>query len=124
MYLEVPRLACEEFRVKLSRDTGTSLSAADCARLLGITFHCKGGEQVTLQSNPGRYYVCLGDAIGAQTIGAQTVAVVVPNHLKVTWWCYREAAEVHLLPEGVGKIAVCYYKGEAGAHTRSLFSST
>ena len=44
--------ACVEFRVKLSRDTGTSLPAAVCEELLGGTFGGPAGEQVSLQSKP------------------------------------------------------------------------
>jgi hypothetical protein len=43
------------FRVQLSRDTGTNLTAADCAGLLSSTFEVdEGGELVSLESNPGR----------------------------------------------------------------------
>jgi hypothetical protein len=53
---EARRRACAAFRVKLRRDTGTNLPAADCEELLDTAFEpaAEGGEQVTLQSNPGR----------------------------------------------------------------------
>jgi hypothetical protein len=50
---EARRRACVEFRVKLSRDTGTNLSAAACEGLMATTF-IYDGEPVSLQSNPGR----------------------------------------------------------------------
>jgi len=64
------------FRVKLSRDTGTDLTAADCERLLD-NYECVsgGGEQVSLQNNPGLFYACLGTAIAYQSL-----TLVLPNH--------------------------------------------
>ena len=56
--------------------------------------------------DPGLFYVCLGEAIAAQRIVA-----LVPNHVKVAWYCYREAAEVHMHPGGMGKLADCHYIG-------------
>ena len=83
--------ACAEFRVKLSRDTGVNLPAATCEVLLNTIFNGQGGEpDVSLQSNPGRFYEALGGVIADQTI-----PLVLPDHLKVAWYCYREAAEVH-----------------------------
>ena len=92
MDLEARHQACKEFHVKLRRrDTGVNLDAFVCARLLGNTFErVSGGEQVTLQSNPGPFYMGLGEAIAHQKL-----ALVLPNHPKVAWWCCREAAEVH-----------------------------
>jgi TPR repeat protein len=106
---EARRRACVEFRVKLSRDTGVNLTAAACAELLEktLTLNDSGEQaQITLQSNPGLFYAGLGEAIVDQRI-----AFVVPNHLKVAWWCYREAAEVHQHPGGMHKLAYCYYGG-------------
>jgi TPR repeat protein len=37
--------------------------------------------------------------------------LVVPDHLKVAWFCYREAAEVHKHPGGTGRLAWCYDTG-------------
>ena len=110
---ETMRRASVAFRLKLSRDTGVNLPAADCEALLGTTFsgvllhdgrrlglNGEDGEEVTLQSNPGRFCVYLGEAIADQTIG-----IVIPNRLQVACWCFREAAE-------------------AGAYARPLVSST
>jgi len=76
---EARRRACVEFRAKLSRDTGVSLTAAACEALLGheLTLPHSGGE-VTLQSNPGQYYASIGAAI-------LNKKVVVPDHLTVAW---------------------------------------
>jgi len=65
-----------------------------------------GGEVVTLHSNPGLFYAGLGESIADQTI-----ALVLPNRLKVAWWCYREAAEVHAHRAGMRKLALCYHSG-------------
>jgi hypothetical protein len=52
------RRACVAFRVKLRRDTGVDLAAAVCERLLGSTFQDEeGGEEVTLERDPGLFYV-------------------------------------------------------------------
>ena len=99
---EARRRACVEFRAKLSRDTGVNLTAVTSEALVGATF-----EGTTLQSNPGRFYARLGDAIAIQTL-----ALVVPNHEKVTWWCYREAAEIHTNPVGMHCLAGCLYFGQ------------
>ena len=101
---EARRRACVAFRGKLSRDTGIDLSATNCEGLLSGTFEGEGGEEVSLKSDPGLFYVCLGNAIADQTL-------VLPNSYKVAWWCYREAAEVHTHPGGTAKLAVCYYTG-------------
>ena len=54
---EARRRACVAFRVKLSRDTGVNLSAADCESLCEATFQGEGREQqASLQSNPGIFY--------------------------------------------------------------------
>jgi hypothetical protein len=75
---EARRRACVELRAKLSRDTGTNLTTATCEQLLRKTFRpAGGGERVSLQSDPGQFYACLGGAIAAQTLG-----VVLPNHLR------------------------------------------
>jgi TPR repeat protein len=101
------RRACVAFRVKLSRDTGTNLTAADCGELLGSKFKIKNGrEEVSLQSNPGLFYTCLGAAIMDQRL-----PFVEPDHEKVAWWCYREAAEVHKHRGGMSKLASCLYCG-------------
>jgi len=120
---EARRRACVEFRVKLSRDTGTNLPAAVCEELLGGTFGRPGGLQVSLQSNPGLFYSSLGAAIATQMH-----SVVIPNRVMVAWWCCREAAEVYSDPAGMGLLAECYLRGQgvtqAGAYTRPLFGST
>ena len=103
---EARRRACVEFRAKLSRDAGVDLTAAECAVLLDQTFAGEG-EEVTLQSNPGRFYVSLGVAITVQTL-----ALVLPDHEKVAWWCFREAAEVHSQPEGMRRLASSLFLGE------------
>jgi len=101
---EARRRVCVEFRVKLSRDTGVNLNAADCEVLLGTTF---GSGAVSLQRNPGRFYTSSGDAIEEQTL-----ALVLPCRLKVAWWCFREAAEVHEHPVGMGRLGNCLYHGQ------------
>jgi hypothetical protein len=96
------RRECVEFRAKLSRDTGTNLSTAECEGLLGVCFteegggagggpaggRGAGGGPASLQSNPGHFYTCLGQAIRSQTppggIGG-VGGLVVPNQLKVAW---------------------------------------
>jgi hypothetical protein len=101
------RRACVAFRVKLSRDTGANLTAAACEELLGATFTFDdSGERVSLESNPGRFYTFLGTAIADQRL-----ALVHADHLKVAWWCQREAAEVHKHPEGTRVLARCLYHG-------------
>jgi len=103
------RRACVEFRAKLSRDTGVNLPAAACEALLGQTLTLAvSGEEVTLQSNPGLFYTSIGAAYEAQQL-------VVPDHLKVAWFCYREAAEVHQHPAGMGKLAECHLNGRGVA---------
>jgi len=102
---EARRRACVAFRDKLGRDTGATLTAAACAGLLGSTFQCQG-EAVSLQSNPGLFYVCLGEAIADQRI-----ALVLPDRLQVAWWCYREAAEVLKHPVGMRRLAWCLMFG-------------
>ena len=101
---EARHRASVAFRDKLSRDTGVTLTAAACAALLDTTFRGEGGEAVSLQSDPGRFYTSIGDTIKAQTI-------VVPDHLKVAAWCYREAAEVYQYPAGMRQLAVCLSRG-------------
>ena len=92
--------ACVEFRAKLSRDTGVNLTAAQCAALLEAS-EGQGGEEVaSLQSNPGLVYTRLGGALDDQML-----AQVFPDHLKISWWCFREAAEVHKHPMGMGRLA-------------------
>jgi len=95
MDLEAWYRACVELRVKLSRDTGVNLTAAACEGLLSVTFEREGGEQVSLQSDPGLFYTSLGAAIDNQTL-----PLVLPDRLKVAAWCYRVAAEVHTHPPG------------------------
>jgi hypothetical protein len=87
-----------ECRVKLSRDTGANLTTAACEELLGKTFERAGGEQEQLspESNPGLFYTNLGKAIADQSI-----ALGLPDHLMVAWWCHRESAEVHQHPVGM-----------------------
>ena len=131
---EARRHACMELRAKLSRDTGVYLAPAVCEQLLGCVFlgnELDGdveGEVVSLQSHPGRFYVGLGEEIGAQTL-----PIVLPNHsyLKLAWWCFRQAAE-HENATGTDRLGECYYTGrgvtedwpQAGAYTRSHFRST
>ena len=96
----------EEFRDKLSRDTGTSLTAAACEELLGSRFQGEGHE-VTLQSHPGLFYPSLGSSIMDGKL-----PVVRPEHReKVAWWCYREAAEAHNSPQGMHRLGNCYHRG-------------
>jgi len=102
---EARRRACVEFRAKLSRDTGVDLTAAACEALLGHTFALSNGEEITVQGNPGRFYASLGSAI------ADHLAHALPDPLKIAWWCYREAAEVHTHPRGMGKLAACLFSG-------------
>jgi TPR repeat protein len=98
------RRACVEFRSKLSRDTGANLSAAVCEDMLATTFN---GGQVSLQSDPGLFYASMGSAITAQSF-----ALDLRNRSEVACWCYREAAEVHMRPEGMVGLAGCYYTGD------------
>jgi hypothetical protein len=105
---EAMRRACVEFRVKLSRDTGVNLPAAACETLMGLDFSWDDGEEVTLQSDPGRFYTCLGQEVEARTLDISLPA----NHLKIAWGCFREAAEVHKHPRGMGKLAGCLYTGQ------------
>jgi TPR repeat protein len=100
------RRACVEFRLKLSRDTGVNLTAAFCDRLFDSTFTYEGGEQATLESNPGGFYSCLGAAIadGRRVLG-------VPEYMQAACWCFREAAEVHKHPEGMDRLGDCLYRG-------------
>jgi len=95
-----------EFRAKLSRDTGVNLPAAACEGLLDESFEFEG-ELATLQSDPGLFYASLGAAIAKRSL-----AFVLPDHEKVAWWCYREAAEVHEHPGGMGALGDCYYTGQ------------
>jgi hypothetical protein len=56
--------------------------------LLGMYFKtCRDGEEATLLSNPGVFYACLGQAVATQQL-----ALVLPDHMKIAWWCYRQAA--------------------------------
>jgi hypothetical protein len=94
---EAQRRACVEFRAKLSRDTEVNLTAAACEQLLGGTFVPDSGEApVTLESDPGLFYLSVG-----ATIAFQTLALDIPNRMKVAWWCFREAAEVYAHPGGI-----------------------
>ena len=109
MDAEARHRACVEFRDRLSRDTGThhtALTAANCEYLLDTTH--QGGE-VSLHSDPGLFYAYLGEAVRAQTL-----ALDVPNRVKVGWWCFREAAEVHGQPRAMHSLADCYYFGGRG----------
>ena len=36
----------------------------------------------------------------------------LPTRLKVAWWCYRDAAEVHRHPRGMRRLAESYYTGQ------------
>ena len=103
------RRACVAFRGKLSRDTGVTLAAATCESLVGTTFkdQGEGGELVTLQSNPGRFYSGLGAAIMDQQL-----LLGHPDHEKVAWWCSREAAEVHTHPAGMRLLAGSLFHGQ------------
>jgi hypothetical protein len=57
--------------------------------------------------DPGLFYVSLGQAIMDQQL-----PFVLPDHPKVAWYCYREAAHVHKHPWGMRKLAECYYTGQ------------
>ena len=92
------------FSVKLSRDTGVHLTATDCENLLSWSCTWEDGELVTLQSNPGRFYACLGAEVAED--------LDLPNRMKIAWCCYREAAEVHKHRTGMNRLAYCYYRGE------------
>jgi hypothetical protein len=89
---EARRRACVEFRVKLSRDTEVNLTASACASLLGSNFTpADTGEEVTLHTDTACFYWCLGQAI---TFRALLLPFVVPYHMTVAAWCYRQATEV------------------------------
>ena len=54
-------------------------------------------------------YWCLGEAIAFQAL---SLSFVVPDHMTVAAWCYRQAAEVHNSPVGMTKLAPgCYIAG-------------
>jgi hypothetical protein len=57
--------------------------------LLDTTFERVCGEprRVTLHSNPGLFYVCLGEAIADQKLAPWCYL----DHVKVAVWCYRQA---------------------------------
>ena len=102
------RRACVEFRVKLRRDTGVNLTATTCEALLETIVEGEGGgPDVSLQTDPGCFYTSMGVAIEDQTL-----PLVLPDHPKVAWFCYREAAEVHRHPGGMHRLAECYYAGQ------------
>ena len=105
---EARRRACVEFRNKLSRNTRVSLTAAECAEVLGLVVKCTD-ELVTLQSNPGLFYEFLGLTIVNQTLPA--LPFELPNRLKVACFCFREAAEVHKHPGGMRQLALCLLNG-------------
>jgi TPR repeat protein len=106
------RRACEEFRAKLRRDTGTDLPSAFCQVILETCFQGKRGEQVSLESDPGLFYASLGAAISAGNL-------VIANHVKVAVWCWRQAAEVHNDPVAMTELAGFYYEGEGVAEDRA-----
>jgi TPR repeat protein len=105
-----------EFRVKLSRDTGVNLTAAACEELLWATFRPQQGSStsVSLQSKPGLFYANLGREIAAQGLDERLEQYGnqrIPDHLKVAWWCFREAAEVHKDPRGMRALGGCLCSG-------------
>jgi hypothetical protein len=102
MNLDAQSCAGVEFRDKLNRGTGVNLPVADCVKLLGLKFSCKDGEKVTLQSNPGSFYACLGVSIEGQRFASEPL--VIPSHEKIAWWCFREAAEVYQHAEGMHRL--------------------
>ena len=102
---EARRRACVEFRVKLIRDTGVNLTAAVCEGLLEGTFELEG-ELVSLLTNPGLFYTCLGKAVEHQL-----PPYVLLDYAKVALWCFREAADVHKHPKGMGRLAESYHHG-------------
>ena len=110
------RRACVEFRVKLSRDTGTNLTAADCETLLCSRFGYN--REVSLETDPGRFYASLGAAVADREL-----PLVHADHLKVAWYCHREAAVVHAHPGSMNRLARCYYDGRVSVRTlrRLLF---
>ena len=96
------------FRTKLSRDTGVNLPATVCEGLLATIYEeCGGGEEVSLEGNPGQFYTCLGGSIA-------NLELVLPDHPKIALWCYREAAEVYTHPGGMHSLAWCYDNGQQG----------
>jgi TPR repeat protein len=108
MDLEGWHRACVAFRVKLSRDTGVNITAAVCELLLGGAFpEGEGGEEASLWRDPGMFYASLGAAIANQTL-----PLVIPDHEKVAWYCYREAAGVHKHPVGMRILAGCLFRGQ------------
>ena len=112
---EARRRASLEFRVKLSRDTGVNLTAAVCEALLGLKLSLDdNGEEFTFRTDPGLFYRCLGEAIEDQRL-----PLVIPSHLKVAWYCYREAGEVHKHPGAMGRLASCFYHGRGVTEDRA-----
>jgi hypothetical protein len=62
------------------------LPADACAQLLGLNFTGLDGEEITLQSNPGRFYACLGVEIREQArLAGRT------DKLYFAMWLYRQA---------------------------------
>jgi len=111
---ETRRRACVAFRAKLSRGREVNLTAAACESLLGAAFQGEGGEEVTLQSDPGLFYMSFGAAIEDKSL-----PLVLINRLKVATWCSREAAGVHPNPAGMGKFAKCLYHGQGVTKDRA-----
>ena len=102
------RRACVAFRAKLRRDTGANLTAAACEELLGGSFAWRG-QQISLHSDPGRFYTCLAENIAGSTV--QRFDLGFPVYEKVAWWCFREAAVVHQHPVGMNRLADCLLSG-------------
>jgi len=99
---EARHQACEAFHVKLSRTTGVNLTAAVCEALLDLELRFAANVE-GMTAPPGHFYTCLGSAIVDQHIQLD-----IPEHLKVAWYCFREAAVVHKDPAGMGRLAYCY----------------
>jgi TPR repeat protein len=112
MDTEAMRRACVEFRDTLRRDTGTNLTAADCETLLSSTFtRSDNGEAVTLQTDPGRFYMSLGVPVADQTLPVDHA-----DHSKVAWHCFREGAVVHKHEGCMNQLALCYFNGQGVRH--------
>jgi hypothetical protein len=73
MDMDARHQACEEFHVKLRRHTGVNLDAFVCSQLLGYTFESVlGREQVSLQGNPGGFYMGLGAEAYTRPLSSST----------------------------------------------------
>ena len=85
---------------------------AVCETLLSAKFTAHGnGEEVTLQTDPARFYMSLGIAVADQELPLDRA-----DHWKVAWYCFREGAVAHRRRGCMNRLAVCYYNGQGVRH--------